>query len=491
MPILRSCVLKQITYVGLLLSVSGYSRADAQQTSARNRVAAVKLTKLVDQSTPVPAELTAKVNAFMQPLIDGEVVFSLAIGLIDGDKTYILGYGSVSASHPGKPDGNTLYEIGSITKVFTGTLLAEMVGRKEAELADPIAKYLPSTAKTPTFERTPITLLDLATQSSGLPRMPDNLAPQNPSNPYADYTGDKLLAFLSGYKLTRKPGAKYEYSNLGMGLLGYALANHLQKPYEALIKQRVCEPLGMTSTVNTLNAEQRTRLAAGHDTDGNVVSNWDLAALAGAGGLRSNVVDMLRFLKANITANAEAAPTAIQTALLLAQKPERPVDGGGQIGLAWHILPDGTTVWHNGSTGGYRSLVAFNREKKQGVVVLCNTAGDVVDQVGFGLLRMLGGDALPTLKLRLPAKINTGVYSRYVGEYELAPGAVITITREQNKLLAQLTGQGKYRLYPASETSFFYRIVDAQVTFVKASSGKVEKLILHQNGRDLPANKVN
>ena len=483
-------VIKRAAYIALLLSVSGYSRADARQTPARNRIAAMKPTNFANQSTPAPADVTAKVDAFIQPLIDSEVVSGLAIGLIDGDKTYILGYGSVSASHPGKPDGSTLYEIGSVTKVFTGTLLADMVGRREAQLADPIAKYLPSTAKTPTFEGTPITLLDLATQSSGLPRLPDNLAPQNPADPYADCTGDKLLAFLSGYKLARKPGAQYEYSNLGMGLLGYALANHLQKPYEALIKQRVCEPLGMTSTGLALNAEQRTRLAAGHDTDGNVVSNWDMGALAGAGGLRSDVKDMLRFAQANLYPESGLIPPILQSALLLAQKPERPVDGGSQIGLAWHILPDGKTIWHNGGTGGYRSLVAFNREKKQGVVVLCNTADDVVDPVGFGLLRMLGGDALPTLKLRLPAKINTGVYSGYVGEYELAPGAMLAITREQNKLMAQLTGQGKYRLYPASETNFFYRIVDAQVTFVKDGSGKVEKLILHQSGRDLPANKV-
>ena len=282
----------------------------------------------------VSEELIAKVDRFVKSLIDGEVVSSLAIGLMDGDKTHILGYGSVSSSKPGKPDGNTLYEIGSITKVFMGIALADAVEQKQAALSDPVAKYLPSSVKMPTFEGTPITLLDLATQSSGLPSLPDNFAPKDPANPYANYTEDRLFAFLSGYKLTRKPGEKYEYSNLGMGLLGYALARQAKTPYEELVKQRICKPLGMSSITITLDAEQRSRLAAGHDTDGNVVKNWDLGVLAGAGGLRSDVNDMLRFMQANLFAESGLIPARLQTALRGAQKPQRPIAGPGRIGLA-------------------------------------------------------------------------------------------------------------------------------------------------------------
>lgn len=437
-------------------------------------------------SSGVPDALHAKVDRFVQPLIDNGIAFGLCIGLVDGDKTYVLSYGRVSAEKPGKPDADTLYEIGSITKTFTGILLAEAVERHEVLLTDPVAKYLPDSVKVPQFQGTPITLLDLATQSSALPGLPGNFAPKDPNNPFADYSADKLYAFLNDYHLTRKPGERYEYSNLGMGLLGFALARHAGMSYEALVKRRILDPLGMQSTVITFTSESRAHLAPGHDADGDPVSNWDLNALQGAGALRSSVHDMLLFLKANLG----QTQTPLQSALFLAQKSQRPIEGPGSIGLAWHILPDGKTTWHNGRTGGYCSLAAFDREKQKGVVVLCNSIANEVDILGFGLLRMLEGTDPKPIKIKPVAQIDPNLLAKYVGEYELAPGAVLTLTRNNDRLMAQLTGQGAYRIYPSSETEFFYRVVDAQITFVKNEKGEVEKLVLHQNGRDLPAKKI-
>ena len=145
-----------------------------------------------------------------------------------------------------------------------------------------------------------ITLADLATQSSGLPRLPTNMPVANPANPYADYTAGLLYQFLDGYQLTRDPGQAYEYSNLGVGLLGYALARAGHGSYESLLRTRILTPLGMGATGITLTEDMRSRLAPGHDAAGQAVPNWDLSVLAGAGGLRSNVNDLLTFLAANL-----------------------------------------------------------------------------------------------------------------------------------------------------------------------------------------------
>ena len=145
-------------------------------------------------------------------------------------------------------DGNTVFEMGSISKVFTGALLADMVARGEVKLDDPIAKYLPQTVKVPSRNGRQITLLDLATQSSGLPRLPSNMRPADFSNPYADYSVQQLYEFLSGYSLTRDPGQRYEYSNLGVGLLGHVLALRAGKSYEEILKERILDPLGMNDT---------------------------------------------------------------------------------------------------------------------------------------------------------------------------------------------------------------------------------------------------
>ena len=161
--------------------------------------------------------------------------------------------------------GNTVFEIGSITKTFSTALLADMVARGEVKLDDPVAKYLPSTVKVPGRGRKQITLYDLATHASELPRLPANLHPADMSNPYADYTVDQMYQSVSAYELERDIGAEYEYSNLGSGLLGHALARRLGKTWEEAVTERILEPLGMTDTRITLTADMRRRLAIGHN----------------------------------------------------------------------------------------------------------------------------------------------------------------------------------------------------------------------------------
>jgi serine-type D-Ala-D-Ala carboxypeptidase/endopeptidase len=334
-----------------------------------------------------------------QALVDKPAVLGVAVGIVDGEKKYAVCAGQRFAGGP-PLDERTLFEIGSVTKTFTGLLLADAVVRGEVTLEEPVAELLGPDVVVPKFEDRPIRLVDLATQSSGLPRLPTNITFVNPLNPYAHYQAEDLTKFLAEYKLRRAPGTKYEYSNLGMGLLGFALSKQAGKSYEELVKERICGPLGMSDTTITLSKDQEPRLASGISTLGLPAMSWDFPALPGCGAIRSTLHDMLIYLQTNIT--PESTPFA--KAIALTHEPRltiREVDAKSpnklEIGLAWHITTENGNqiIWHNGMTGGYAAFVALVPAKKWGVVVLGNTATSEIDNLGNGLLKDLLVGKLP------------------------------------------------------------------------------------------------
>jgi serine-type D-Ala-D-Ala carboxypeptidase/endopeptidase len=200
----------------------------------------------------------------------------IVVGMIDAQGRRMVAYGHLNQNDARPLNGGTVFEIGSVTKVFTSLLLSEMVQRGAVALNDPVAKFLPATVKVPARDGKQITLVDVATHTSGLPRMPANFAPKNPGNPYVDYSVDQLYQFPSSYKLTRDPGSHYEYSNLGGGLLGLALARRARMAYGELVRERICDPLEMNNTRIRLTPEMQSRLAVGHDAALKGVENWDL-----------------------------------------------------------------------------------------------------------------------------------------------------------------------------------------------------------------------
>jgi len=377
---------------------------------------------------------------------------------------------------------NTVFEIGSITKVFTAALLADMVARGEVRLEDPVARYLPAFARVPARKGRQITLVDLATQFSGLPRLPGNLSPKDPKNPYADYTVDQLYSFLSGYELTRDIGEQFEYSNLGVGLLGHALALRAGKSYEQLLRERILEPLDMKDTRIVLSRSMRNRMAQGHDEAGAKTGTWELPTLAGAGALRSTAGDMLKFLAANL----ERPATPVTKALAMTRGARRDIGGPTKIGLGWQILnPFGrTVVWHNGGTGGYRAFIGLDQESQRAAVVLSNQSVSA-DDIGLHILEPRI-PLTPPPKVRAEIALDSAVIESYVGVYQLSPTFEIAVTREGPALFLQATGQEKVRMFAESPTDFFVKIVDAQVTFEKDATGQVTRLILHQGGASIP-----
>ena len=461
--------------LALVLALPG--AAHAQQTSGA--------------PSPSRAPLSdAEIRAIIEQRIAEKRSAGIVVGVLHPDRhTQIVAAGDPG---PGRPalDGSSVFEIGSITKVFTATVLAALADEGKLRLDDPVQTYLPSSVRMPTRNGKAITLALLAEQRSGLPRLPDNMRPANAANPYADYGVPQLYEFISRYQLPRDPGESFEYSNLGVGLLGHVLSLAAGRSYEELVRERVTAPLGMTHTSIALTPWMRDHLALGHDPEGRVVGNWDMPTLAGAGALRSTTVDMLKFLDAYL----HPAPSALGRAMALAQRERAPAMSGASLGLTWVIVRAGadTIVWHNGGTGGYRTFAGFVPSRKIGVVVMTNSGGAGADDIGMHLLN----PALPLVPKPAPVPQRTAielapdVLARYVGRYELAPNFVLDVTLRDGALHVQATGQPMVRLWPETETRFFLKEVDAQVTFERDGSGVASGLVLHQNGRDVPGKKL-
>jgi len=333
---------------------------------------------LTPAAAPVPlTELQSTLDREMAPALDhGSLAKStgggIVVGVYDHGQTKIFSYGAA------QPD--SIFEIGSITKTFTGLILAQMVEQKKVALDDPVRTLLPAgTVAKP--DGAEITLLDLATQHSGLPRMPDNFHPADNANPYADYHAAQMYEFISKHGVARPQDTAFLYSNLGLGLLGHALAVRAGVSYAQLVKTEVTGPLHMDDTAVTIPASQLKRLIQGHDTADHLQGRWDLDAFAGAGALVSTAADMLRYLEANLhpeklgAGAAAGSPSATLSAAFALDHQLRAAGiGSTKIALAW-LYNEQTHIYaHDGGTGGYTSFAAFMPNEDRAFVVLYNRA---------------------------------------------------------------------------------------------------------------------
>jgi serine-type D-Ala-D-Ala carboxypeptidase/endopeptidase len=311
----------------------------------------------------------------------------VAIGVYEHGVTRVYTYGAA------KPD--SIFEIGSITKTFTGLILSQMVEQGKVKFDEPVRELLPpGTAAKPAGAE--ITLLDLVTQHSGLPRMPDNMHPTDPANPYADYTATELYAYLTKQGVARPANPGFLYSNLGFGTLGQALAVRAGIPWPELLKEEVTSPLGLKDTTVALTPEQQARFIPGHDANHRPAHAWDLVAFAGAGAIRSSASDMLTYLEANLHPET-LKPAATTLAAAIRQQHELRADAfpGTRIALAWLFESESGNYWHNGGTGGYSSYAFFNPKGDYAAVVLLNTTlgttGSFADRLGQHISQRLAG----------------------------------------------------------------------------------------------------
>ena len=440
---------------------------------------------------PVPPD--AEIRSILAQRVDTRhQAVGMVAAVIEPAGTRVVAYGKPAKDDPRPLNGDTVFEIGSISKVFTALLLADMAQHGEVKLDDPIAKYLPENVKAPQRNGKQITLVELATHTSGLPRLPNNLRPKEAANPYADYSEDNLYAFLNSYQLPRDPGEKWEYSNLATGLLGHLLSLRAGKDYETLVVSRIAAPLGMASTRITLTPEMKDRMAVGYNAMLEPVRLWDFQALAGAGALRSTANDLITFLSANLGYRKTTLQPAM-AAMLEVRVPGPALNF--QQALGWHIMQHNgrDLIWKDGGTFGFGSFIGFDAKTKVGVVVLANSfslAAGVADEVGLHLLDTSLPLAGAPVKERTAIPVDPKILEGYTGRYQLAPTFFITITREEDRLYEQASGQPKIQIFAESGTSFFLKVVDAQISFKTDAQGRATELVLHQNGLDQRAPRV-
>ena len=409
-------------------------------------------------------------------LAEAETPGCIAVAVV-AEKTEIAFGCTPGITPPAAIDEHSLFEIGSITKGFTGLILADMVRKGEISLDDPVTKYSRPGAKLPAGAES-ITLRDVVTQTSGLPRMPPGFKPANPRDPFADFTADSLYEALASTEL--KERGKYEYSNFGFMWLSEMLARKAGRSYEALLRERVLDPMGMKDTAITLTADQEKRFVAGHGPGYQPAAHWNNGKnLEGVGALRASLADMIKLAEAL----AGRRDTPLKETIALALEPMRPAQGSNSTGYAWITTKRASGAraqWHNGGTGGFRSIIAVNPDTRTAAVVLADSA------TGFDDLGMhLVDPDVPLLKKRVGLATDPDMLKQYVGRYELSPAFAIEVFVEGAKLMAQATAQQAFEVLREGPDVFFYTVVPAKLRFSRAAGGEVDGLTLEQGGREL------
>jgi serine-type D-Ala-D-Ala carboxypeptidase/endopeptidase len=340
------------------------------------------ITNELDRAFHEIKDITTSTETLLKEYVDDNGGVGASVGVIDNGEIQFFLYGKKTVEEDEPISKDTIFEIGSITKVFTTLALVNMVDQGVVQLDDPIDIYLPN-IKIPELNGKKITLRYLASHISGLPRLPDNLNPINQNNPYEDYTLENLYSYLNQHSLKKEPGESFEYSNTGMGLLGHILSIQSGKNYEELIKSLILEKLGMKNTTISLSPEMRKNFAHGHYLQKGV-SSWDIPVLAGAGALRSNIQDMTQFLAVNMG----FSESRLVNLMKQCHEKQYEISPEVSVGLGWIISHsnDSKIIWHNGETGGFRSYIGFNPKTKKGVVILSNSTEDWPDELGLVLL---------------------------------------------------------------------------------------------------------
>lgn len=334
---------------------------------------------------PDTHDLEAQVDEVAHKAVERGGIPVLMVAVVKDGQQYIKTYGT----QEDRPGADALFEIGSITKLFTSLLVQRLVDQGTCKWEDPIVRFFPEGSGPPQDDGT--MLLHLATHTSGYPKLPPSFLRSvgNDPDPYARLTFDDLMNMVAQAEDKRAPDmTRVEYSNFGTGLLGHLMELHQGKTYDDLLATHVTGPLGMELTRSTVDAAYAHLLLKGHDEAGRPTAPWNWGALQGAGALRSSITDMTKFLIAAV----EKDP-ALGSAWDACYQQRVKTSGGG-VGLGWHIDTWSGTLfnmprilWHNGGTGGFSSYLGIVPETGLGVVILANRlAPSVVDKLGTDIL---------------------------------------------------------------------------------------------------------
>ncbi|WP_407354345.1 serine hydrolase [Luteimonas sp. R10] len=451
--------------------------------SATFRIAALGLA--LGAAGHVHAMTDAELAAIIDQRLAGDRTGAcLAVAVIEPDRVArawrCADVGDVARIGP-----DVAFEIGSIAKTMTATLLADLIGKGEASLDDPLADHLPEGTQVPDYDGQPILLRHVVTHTSGLPALPSRMNVTDPRDPYVNLDADALLASLADVDLTHAPGEQYAYSNFASMLLSYALARRAGADFESLIDDKLFTPLGMEGAY-VARPPERVRPAQGHTPDTKTTPSWTIATdLAGVGGVRATLDDMVHYVQAQL--GLRASPLA--KAIALTQQPVA-TDAASRMGMNWIIAPlDGRDIHlHGGGTGGFSSLVAFDRQRQRGAVVLSDTSltslGGLQD-IGLHLI----DPEQPLGEPRKAARAPDELLEALQGDYTLQGGMTMRLQRQGEGLVARVPGQPEFALAYDSAGDFYPLEHDAALTPRRGKDGSYG-FLWKQSGAVFPAVRV-
>ena len=448
-------------------------------------------TRLFEQQTATrPASnassdpsLNAKIEEYMQAQVRASNFSGSILVARNGTAIVSKGYGYANAEWQILNAPDTKFRLGSITKQFTSMLVMRLQEQGKLKVQDPICNYL---APCPDAWK-PVTLHHLLTHTSGIPSYTDS--PAYLKTMMVPKTLEDMVAGFRDLPLEFEPGSKFKYDNSGYFLLGQIIEKTSGKKYEDALKSEIFDPLGMKDTGYDHHATILPRRATGYGRDGSTTINapyLDMLQPYAAGALYSTVQDLLIWDQALYT--DRLLPGTARTVMFTPFK-----DG---YAYGWSIRPASpatfghTLVEHAGGINGFATMIVRVPDERVTSIVLANFQTAPSIRVAHDLLAILFGEKYTLPAEHTLATVDPAIYGAYIGKYAFAPAFVLTVTREGNRLMTQLTGQQKIEIFPESETQFFLRDVEAQITFIKDATGKVVELVLHQNGRDQRAQKV-
>jgi len=430
----------------------------------------------------------ALVEKHLSPLIDADLISGAVIGItLDGTVSYhtigTLGDGSGDA-----PTRDTLYEIGSISKVITGAFFADAVRRGEVARDTPIDELLPDGFDAIDIEGVEVTLEHLATHTSGWPTAPMNIRPSDPERPFKGYTEDLMYRYADQAPPGSVPGTKHEYSNYGYGLLGTLIARNAGGDYEPMVEERILSPLGIEDMTITLDRDDLARMAPAM-SEGRPSKNWEtMGPLDPAGMWVADAEAVLGFLRAHLRRGADPiydTLTKSRTTLM-----ERG-DAMPAMRWGWMVGGDGVTLWHNGGTGGYASFSCLNTLQNAAVVVLANGTTPLVTSAGDNIYHELLGIDRPAVTIDTSDHLSADAAAPLLGTYRNEYGLEITVTHEARRLFARVKGQPALKVVPTDEPRRYrYTGVEAELGFAEPEDGLSPALTLYQHGREFVCERV-